>query len=167
MLQYTATHCNTLQHIATHMVSWESWYLLFTSLVWNYIYRSLLCCKYVSFDILQRTWCHQRVGRSLLQVFLDTPYTGLWRDVCTSLLTYCIYFSFALYTHIFWHTAYRCLVCCIYMSFDTSRVNLVASWVWRISLWVTTMITSRTYRVAKTHRMPHLFRSFSAKEPYD
>ena len=55
--------------------------------------------------------------------------------------------------------------CSVLLLFYT--VNLVASWVWRISLWVTTMTTSCTYRVAKTQRMPYLFRSFSAKEPYN
>jgi len=33
-----------------------------------------------------------------------------------------------------------------------------------IYIWYTTLYT---YRVAKTHRMPYLYRSFSAKEPYN
>jgi len=34
----------------------------------------------------------------------------------------------------------------------------------QLAEWV---ITHCRYRVAKIHRMPHLYRSFSAKEPYN
>jgi len=35
------------------------------------------------------------------------------------------------------------------------------------SAWFTFVLRMPCYRAAKTHRTPHLYRSFSAKEPYD
>jgi len=35
------------------------------------------------------------------------------------------------------------------------------------ALYLVALLPVSPYRVAKTHRMPYLYRSFSAKEPYN
>ena len=51
-----------------------------------------------------------------------------------------------------------CVCVCVNLVF-LSVLGLFELYSFLLCVWV--------YRVAKTHRMPYLYRSFSAKEPYD
>jgi len=75
-----------------------------------------------------------------------------------------------MHTRIVWHVAlicderctYRCVAVCRRCVADVLQECDVLQ-VWHVAL----ICDARsTYRVAKTHRMPYLYRSFSAKEPY-
>jgi len=49
----------------------------------------------------------------------------------------------------------------MYLRYDDSFMDL-----WLECIRCIVRESSHSYRVAKTHRMPYLYRSFSAKEPY-
>jgi len=56
--------------------------------------------------------------------------------------------------------------------FKRSQIIVATPWCnsrqrWRLRMFTNWRLGTAYYRVAKTHRMPYLYRSFSAKEPYN
>jgi len=68
-----------------------------------------------------------------------------------------------------WAMAHTCAkfmlnICiCSYQEYDSC---ICVIWIMQISICMCSYQEHSWYRVAKTHRIPYLYRSFSAKEPY-
>ena len=190
-LQHTATHCNTLQHTALHCntsATIRTHHRLTAAHCWHVCHNATHC------NTLQRTATHcnalQRTATHCNTLQHICNYTHTSSSHCSTLQPYT--HSIVLNTHCrhvchaathcntLQHTATsligahihvsvpRCLIIrpimCqwVVLMYSKTGHELVFADIWRIDV-----IMHTSYRVAKTHSMPYLYRSFSAKEPYN
>jgi len=151
-LQHTATHCNTLHYTATHLQ-------LYAHIIVSLQHIVGMCVT------MQRTATHCNALQR----------TATHCNALQHTATHCNTFA-TIHTH---HRLTAAIGAHIHVSVPRSLImqimfqwvvlmysktghELVSADIWRIDVMMHT-----SYRVAKTHKMPYLYRSFSTKEPYN
>ena len=87
----------------------------------------------------------------------------LWFHVVQTMMVYGLRWDYRLH---FVECSPRSVVCCI-SSYDSAACCTDCDFILYRLWWCTEYDEITDYRVAKTHRMPYLYRSFSAKQPYN
>ena len=158
-LHHAASHCNTLHHTATYCIALPDTTTPCTTLQHTTKHFQILQQHATPCNTTQHTATHRidDVG------FMIAEKPKQFAHVNPLLRLYIHY----TYIHMNTYNIYTCIndICthiymCAYIYTHTDRVSFT-------HVCMYTSDTSVYYRVPETHRMPYLYTSFSAKEPYN
>ena len=154
----------------THSYVWHDSFICVT---WLIRIDTLWSCNCVTWlihtcDMTHSDVCHDSFIYSMIMQLSDMTHSYVWHDsficvtwlihMCDKTHSYMWQDSFIYVTWHRWQEARTstCIYACVCVCTYTHACLYIFTW---HTCW-------GEYRVAKTHRIPYLYRSFSAKEPY-